>query len=268
VGARAHINPLHAQQNIYFTLSALTLPRSPGMGATQSTANAAAYSRSTVSRSKQKAAAAPPHALFDMDDATVRLVVAAELQEVHALRDDSNGTSDCAMARRIAVDQLLSCRAINQIEEMTEAEMVRAASPPPSASDACTVCVETITADKAWRAPCQHWCCSDCLEKMIRACLNDETLFPPRCCVVLPWEEVKALLPRDLATSFEQRKAELDTPAGERLYCAEPACSHFLGTSATRARSVVCSLCNSATARFMVPWMTISWITVCCIQLS
>jgi hypothetical protein len=77
--------------------------------------------------------------------------------------------------------------------------------------------------------------------------MNDEKLYPPRCCVVLPWEEVKALLPHDLATSFEQRKAELDTPAGERLYCAEPACSHVLGTRTIRARSVVCSLCNSAT---------------------
>jgi hypothetical protein len=49
-----------------------------------------------------------------MDDATVRLVVAAELREVvHVLKDDSNGTSDCAMARRIAINHLLSCRAIN-----------------------------------------------------------------------------------------------------------------------------------------------------------
>jgi hypothetical protein len=217
------------------------------MGAMHSTTKIAAHGRPTVARSNQRAAASPPPALLDMDDATARLVVAVELEGTRCFQDDSNGTSDYAMARRIAIDQLLSCRALNQIEEMTDAELAHAMSPPPSATDTCTVCVESPTAGKAWRTPCQHWYCLDCLETLIRASVTDESLYPPKCCVVVPWDELRALLPADLATSFGQRKAELDILAGESLYCAEPSCSHFLGTRATRAGGIDCSLCHTVT---------------------
>ena len=235
-----------AEHAVHNLLSSPLLPSpllltSRAMGAMQSTASIATHRRSTVARPQRwKASAASPRALLDMDDVTARLIVAVELEETRSSQDDSNGTSDYAMARRIAIDQLLSCRALNQIEEITDAEVARATSPPPSASDTCTVCVESLTAGKAWRTPCQHWYCLDCLETLIRASVTDESLYPPKCCVVLPWDEIRALLPHDLATSFGQRKAELETPAGERLYCAEPSCSHFLGTKATPARGINC----------------------------
>lgn len=179
-----------------------------------------------------------------MDDATLRLVVAVELEEARSLKDNSNGTSDCAMARRFAIDQLLSCRTINQIETLRDAELSRTTLPPPTAADACTCCEDQLEVTKSWQAPCNHWYCSDCLESLIRACINDETLYPPRCCVVIPWREIKGLLPKELVASFEQKKIELDTPAMERVYCAQPACSHFLGSTSNLARGLKCSLCN------------------------
>jgi len=188
-----------------------------------------------------------PRTIPNMDDATRRLVVAFELEEARSLKDDSNGTSDSAMARRIAIDQLLSCRTINQISETTDAELALAIAPSPSATDSCTCCEDPLGMTNAWQAPCRHWYCSDCLETLIHATMNDETLYPPRCCVVLPWQEIKVFLPEDLVTSFEKKKREFDTPASERLYCAQPACSHFLGRRETPARSVTCSLCKSNT---------------------
>ncbi|KAM0707759.1 hypothetical protein Q7P35_004408 [Cladosporium inversicolor] len=182
-----------------------------------------------------------------MDNATLSLIIAVELEEAQSLKDDSSGTSDCAMVRRFAIDQLLSCRTLNRIEEMTDAELTRIMLPPPTAADACTCCIDQLEATKAWQAPCKHWYCSDCLETLIRACMNGETLYPPRCCEVMPWREIKGLLPKELAASFEKEKIELDTPANKRLYCAQPACSHFLGSTSTRARSVKCSLCDSST---------------------
>jgi hypothetical protein len=182
-----------------------------------------------------------------MDDATLRLVVAMELEEARSLKDDSNGTSVCAMARRFAIDQLLSCRTLNRIEVMSSTELAHTALPPPTANDTCTCCEDPLEATKAWQTSCKHWYCFDCLETLIRASMTDETLYPPRCCEILPWQEIKVLLPKDLATSFEQRKRELDTPASERLYCAQPACSHFLGNTATRAKFVRCPLCRSNT---------------------
>jgi hypothetical protein len=151
------------------------------------------------------------------------------------------------MARRLAIDQLLSCRAINQIEEMTDADLARIALPSPSATDTCTACEDDLEATKAWQAPCEHWYCFDCLGILLRVSMEDESVYPPRCCDVLPWQEIKWLLPKDLAISFGRKGAEFDTPAGERVYCAQPACSHFLGGTATLARSVMCSLCHSNT---------------------
>jgi len=182
-----------------------------------------------------------------MDDATLRLVVAIELAEAQSLKDDSNGTSDSAMARRFAIDQLLSCRALNQIEEMTDTQLARAILPPPLRTDTCTACGDSLEMDKAWQAPCKHWHCFDCLGTLVQACMDDETLYPPRCCDALPRQEIKELLPRDLATSFEQKAAEFDTPAGERLYCAQPACSNFLGSTTIFSSRATCSLCHSNT---------------------
>lgn len=217
------------------------------MGSTHSFPNTATQGGSKTDRRGPTSPRAPPRPTPNMDDATIRLVVALELEEARSLKDGSNGTSDSAMARRIATDQLLSCRAINRIEEMTDDELVRAMAPTPSATDTCTCCEDRLEASRAWLTPCKHWYCSECLKTLIQACMNDETLYPPRCCVALPWQDIETLLPKDLVTSFKQKKIEFDTPASERLYCAQPACSHFIGRTATFARSAMCSLCNYTT---------------------
>lgn len=82
------------------------------------------------------------------------------------------------MARRIAIDQLLSCRAINQIRETTTAELALAIAPLPSATDTCTCCKDPLGLTNAWQAPCKHWYCYDCLETLFQATMNDEALYP------------------------------------------------------------------------------------------
>jgi hypothetical protein len=227
-----------------FNSSLLSLIR---MGSSRPLPRTVAYSGSNAARPGRASARAPPRLILNMDNATLRLVVAIELEEARSVKDDSNGTSDCAMARRFAIDQLLSCRTLNRIEEMSPTELVRTALPPPTANDTCTCCEDPLKATNAWQTPCEHWYCLDCLETLIRASMADETLYSPRCCEILPWQEIKVLLPKDLATTFEHKKRELDTPAGERLYCAQPACSHFLGNTASRAKFVRCPLCRSNT---------------------
>lgn len=214
------------------------------------TASTSSSSSAAVQLDPMGAQASNPTALHnpnDMDSATTRLVVAAELAEAETLQDDSHGTSDCAMARRVHTDQLLSCRAINQIEEMTAAELARAAAPAPLDTDTCASCGDPLEANTAWQAPCAHWYCFACLETLHRMCMVDEALYPPKCCVVLPWLEVKPLLPADLAASFEQKKAELDTTWADRVYCAQPACSRFLGSKETFRGVARCAACHEDT---------------------
>lgn len=243
----ARSSPPFHRRSISIPLSTHPLLEFNKMGTTHSFPNAAPLSNSTAARAEQTPARTSHRPNTNIDDATIRLVVAFELEEARSLEDDLNGTSDCAMARRIAIDQLLSCRAINQIGETTNAEFALAMAPLPLATDTCTCCEDPLEMNTAWQAPCKHWYCSDCLETLIRACMNDEMLYPPRCCVVLPWQEITLLLPKDLVTSFEDKKRELDAPAGERVYCAQPACSHFLGSGTNPVRSLTCSLCHSDT---------------------
>ena len=227
---------------------------SGAMSSMQSDPNTAARFDSTGARSGQTPAIRRPRTIPDMNDATTRLVVALELEEAQSLKDSSNGTSDCAMARRIAIDQLLSCRAINEIEQMTNAEISRTTTTSPSTTDFCTVCEDPLERDKAWQTPCEHWYCLDCIETLVRTSTTDETLYPPRCCVVLPWVELKALVSEDIADNFEDKKKELDTPAERRVYCAEPVCSHFLGSqdalgvvaSSPVCAAETCTSCRSA----------------------
>lgn len=142
------------------------------MGSTHSSPNTATHSSSTAATPGRTPARIPHRPIPNMDNAALRLIVAFELEEARALKDGSNGTSDCAMARRIAIDQLLSCRAINQIGEMTDAELALAMAPPPTASDTCTCCEDPLAMNNAWQAPCKHWYCSDCLETLIQATMT------------------------------------------------------------------------------------------------
>lgn len=139
----------------------LTLPNHPSleinkMGTTHSFPNTASYSNSTAARPGRTPARVPHQPIPNMDDATIRLVIAFELEEARSLKDDPNGTSDSAMARNIAVDQLLSFRAINQIKKTTDAELALAIAPSPSATDTCTCCEDQLKTTKAWQAPCKH----------------------------------------------------------------------------------------------------------------
>lgn len=243
---RARSSPSYSRQSISVH-SLLFFPSNQKHGFVVVFPSTVAHGGWTVARPGRTPARTPPLIIPSMDDATLRLVIALELEEARSCKDNSNGTSDSAKAHRLAIDQLLSCRAINQIEELTDAELARTTLPSPTAADTCTCCEDNLEATKAWQAPCKHWYCIDCLGILLRASMDDESIYFPRCCVVLPWQEIKWLLPKDPAISFEKKKAEFDTPAGERVYCAQPACSHFLGGTATLARSLLCSLCRSNT---------------------
>jgi hypothetical protein len=127
------------------------------MDSTRSSQNTATHSASTAAGQEQIPATTPSLPSLNMDDATICLVVTDELEEARSLVGESNGTSDCAMARRFAVDQLLSCRTINHIKEMTDADIARTVLLPPTAADTCTCCEDPLDATKAWQTPCEHW---------------------------------------------------------------------------------------------------------------
>lgn len=93
----------------------------------------------------------------------------------------------------------------------------------------CVSCQDEILEENAWQAPCGHYYCRDCVDRLYRAAMVDETLYPPRCCrQAMAWEEVKGFLGAETRSFFAEKREELDTPFGERTYCSNAACGRFV----------------------------------------
>ncbi|KAF5353585.1 hypothetical protein D9758_013793 [Tetrapyrgos nigripes] len=107
----------------------------------------------------------------------------------------------------------------------------------------CVSCLDLLS-PPFLRAPCNHVYCVGCLEDLVKAALNDESLHPLRCCrQSLEIPRVVFLLPRELQVRFLEKLREFGTNASERVYCPNPTCSKFLGSSASHPSRITCPLC-------------------------
>jgi hypothetical protein len=92
---------------------------------------------------------------------------------------------------------------------------------------------------------------------LFEACLRDESLFHPRCCRKrIPFSSVKRHFSPDLRVEFKEKAKEYETT--DRVYCAVPRCSRFLGprvegkssvaakTYKCQCGEITCSRCKNA----------------------
>ncbi|KAI7486745.1 BSD-domain-containing protein [Hortaea werneckii] len=94
--------------------------------------------------------------------------------------------------------------------------------------------------------PCGHWYCDDCLKTLFRVTITDESLFPPACCKqAFEFIAIRPHLPEELAAQFEAKKEELGNK--NRIYCARPTCSAFIGMDHRNDRVAVCPDCKYET---------------------
>ncbi|KAF4986598.1 hypothetical protein FGRMN_10766 [Fusarium graminum] len=92
-----------------------------------------------------------------------------------------------------------------------------AASRKPPQKRECVICTDKFSPLFLSRMPCSHEYCRECLVRLVTAALQDESLFPPRCCGQnIPVESGRWLTPQ-LVGQFKAKKLELDTP--NRIYC-------------------------------------------------
>jgi hypothetical protein len=110
----------------------------------------------------------------------------------------------------------------------------------------CVVCREYVRFFETARVPCGHEYCRDCLQRLFRASMIDDTLFPPRCCrqPVTPGG-VRIFLTADLIKQHEQKKNESNTP--DRTYCSNPFCSSFLRLQNVHQERATCLDCGTET---------------------
>jgi len=96
----------------------------------------------------------------------------------------------------------------------------------------CIICQERIQ-DKEVRVPCGHYYDKECMVSLFQASTKDESLFPPRCCKKsIPLDSVRKYLGPSLLKGFMEKSREFSTL--NRVYCASPRCSQFLGPCVKR----------------------------------
>ncbi|TKA54374.1 hypothetical protein B0A55_13251 [Friedmanniomyces simplex] len=118
--------------------------------------------------------------------------------------------------------------------------------PEPVAKVTCSACSHEHPAHDVVKAPCEHDYCAACLENLYRACMTDESLFPPRCCrQPFPWELVRDLLSQELQSAFAAKRVELETQ--DRTYCHVATCSAFIPPDDYVADSAPCPKCQRST---------------------
>lgn len=109
----------------------------------------------------------------------------------------------------------------------------------------CVICTDVIRG-YVIRAPCGHYYDQGCLSDLFTSTINDESLYPPRCCqkpFILA--KVSPYLGSDLCKRFEKKAAEFGTP--DRVYCHRRECSAFLGAATPKASRLPCRECFSYT---------------------
>jgi hypothetical protein len=120
-----------------------------------------------------------------------------------------------------------------------------ASSRKPPQTRECIACNDRFPPLALSQSPCSHDYCRECLVSLVRSSLQDETLFPPRCCGQnIPIKQGRWLSP-ELVGQFQAKKLEFETP--NRTYCSEPSCSTFVPPAFISGDRATCPKCNRMT---------------------
>ncbi|KAK8175099.1 ibr finger domain-containing protein [Phyllosticta citrichinensis] len=110
----------------------------------------------------------------------------------------------------------------------------------------CEVCQEDRRFFDLARLPCNHEFCRDCVDHLFRRSVEDESLFPPRCCQQrIPFSSVRIFLGPETARSYKEKEPELETP--NRSYCHKAKCSAWIPPRNTKGDIGTCPKCATRT---------------------
>ncbi|KAJ5113366.1 hypothetical protein N7456_001900 [Penicillium angulare] len=94
--------------------------------------------------------------------------------------------------------------------------------------------------------PCEHRFCHDCARQLILGAIKEEMLYPPRCCNhVISHEVITSVLSDEELQEFSNKSVEYESKL--RLYCAEPSCSSFIGSTNIKDEHGTCTKCHRRT---------------------
>ncbi|OTA67287.1 hypothetical protein K449DRAFT_325029 [Hypoxylon sp. EC38] len=121
-----------------------------------------------------------------------------------------------------------------------------AASRKPKRGRPCEACGDEKHFAQLARAPCQHEYCGPCLTRIFQNAMNDESLFPPRCCrQPIPLDESQVFLNAKVVEDFRPKALEYSTP--RRTYCHNSRCNKFIPSTNYANDIATCNQCGSQT---------------------
>ncbi|RAH68861.1 Rcat domain-containing protein, partial [Aspergillus aculeatinus CBS 121060] len=118
----------------------------------------------------------------------------------------------------------------------------------------CCVCLDQFQRSEVTRVGCDHEYCHDCIKQLFTKSLQDDSLFPPKCC----GQEIRLALVEDLLNedeieTFHHREIEHTT--AHRVYCGNRACGAFIRPELITGDRARCTGClNLTCARCMNPF--------------
>ncbi|KAL7938805.1 hypothetical protein V8C35DRAFT_289242 [Trichoderma chlorosporum] len=111
----------------------------------------------------------------------------------------------------------------------------------------CIVCNDEFPFAETLRCACSHDYCRECLSNYVKKAIDDESIFPPRCCgQPIPLTGVNQIfISSDILGKY--RAKELEYNAEKRVYCHIPACSTFIPKQFFKDEVATCVKCSKKT---------------------
>ena len=203
-----------------------------------------------------------------MDDATADLVLALQLEDLIVLNRDvpeifrGNIQTDAQLALNLYREELRQNASIISDHRLGErvgrADGVETRAPSPVISPTpifdevlarpvnnpqeCVACEEAKDPEQLIVAPCGDSYCDKCVSDLFTHAMNDESMFPPRCCrEPIPIALVENILNEAQISLFGKKEIEFATP--DRTYCHITACGEFIPPDAMEGEKGICREC-------------------------
>ncbi|KAG5987923.1 hypothetical protein E4U52_007058 [Claviceps spartinae] len=177
------------------------------------------------------------------------------LQGARRLGQPTTTASSSASQSKVAevkINQKLAALTVDEkkIPSASELSITTAdpswASKEKSALRRCVACTSEVASTDSVRCPCSHDYCGDCITSLFSAAINDESLFPPRCCKEpIPLDLSKPFLSATLLGTYEAKKLEYGTL--DKTYCHVRTCSTFVPPAFVKDDVATCVKCQSKT---------------------
>ncbi|KIY02961.1 uncharacterized protein Z520_01426 [Fonsecaea multimorphosa CBS 102226] len=125
----------------------------------------------------------------------------------------------------------------------------------------CTSCFEEISETETSKLPCNHSYCKPCLTTLITTALQNESNFPPKCCLTeIPLQTVLSSLNAKQRETYKEKAAEYAIAPQERWYCPNTKCLKWIPPSKVQRIRIfnmrcphcatkICSICRGLAHR-------------------